>query len=331
MNWFNGTYTWLREKLEAEFPVQITADLRVSEDGKKMAVINHFAGEDPLGVLVDPKAEEDDELPGTTVFYHTFTGNDAAAARECLHAFLESGNHKEERSIVLLRQDPERLFQYAYGHVCSGLISEQALLQDLLPEDIVWQNDVFVLPLKRHMFRCPVCGRRTLLYRGDYIICTECGWEDDGTDDEDRITGPNGDYTIRLYRKKYQHLKRAGIRYDETLHRPELQAQLIWVLSEMSETAATDAPGGVSRHFDCSAFLKFEDAREALHKRLQELGPGYRTGENYCEVLQKVIGMEEIDNDGHYQNCSFCIDDVSADGSGSFSKIFFHLEYTIAV
>ncbi len=42
----------------------------------------------------------------------------------------------------------------------------------------------------------------------DFIIYPECGWEDDGTDRIDELTLPNGDYTIRSYRKKY--LKEKG-------------------------------------------------------------------------------------------------------------------------
>ena len=44
----------------------------------------------------------------------------------------------------------------------------------------------------------------------DFIICPECGWEDDGTDRIDELTLPNGDYTIRSCRKKY--LKEKGKR-----------------------------------------------------------------------------------------------------------------------
>jgi hypothetical protein len=38
---------------------------------------------------------------------------------------------------------------------------------------------------------CPCCRYRSLERRGDYEICRACFWEDDGTDDADRYSGPN--------------------------------------------------------------------------------------------------------------------------------------------
>ena len=44
-----------------------------------------------------------------------------------------------------------------------------------------------------------------------YEICLDCGWEDEGFDEEDddelTIGGPNGDYTIKEYREEYLKLK----------------------------------------------------------------------------------------------------------------------------
>ncbi len=216
MAWFDGTYTWKQEALDAEYPHVITEDLRTSADGTKLAVINHFADEGPLCELADPKVGEEgpapeyERLEGTTVFYHTFTGTAAGKARKCLEAFLEAGNHKDEKSVMLFRQDPGRLFEYSYGHICAGLIRDQEALKMLLPADFDYSQDIYMIPLKRHMFRCPVCGHRTLQYRGDFMICDECHWEDDGTDDEDAPTLLGHDYTIRQWRKMYLQKKKAA-------------------------------------------------------------------------------------------------------------------------
>jgi hypothetical protein len=39
--------------------------------------------------------------------------------------------------------------------------------------------------------RCPCCGYRSLTARAIYEICKVCFWEDDGSDDPDRMSGPN--------------------------------------------------------------------------------------------------------------------------------------------
>lgn len=38
---------------------------------------------------------------------------------------------------------------------------------------------------------CPCCGYRTLRERGGYEICSVCFWEDDGSNDPNRVSGPN--------------------------------------------------------------------------------------------------------------------------------------------
>jgi hypothetical protein len=38
---------------------------------------------------------------------------------------------------------------------------------------------------------CPCCGYRSLEERGNYEICGVCFWEDDGSNDEMRYSGPN--------------------------------------------------------------------------------------------------------------------------------------------
>ncbi len=45
--------------------------------------------------------------------------------------------------------------------------------------------------------KCPVCGKETL---NDYFICPNCGWEYDGTIEEDMYSACN-EATIADYRK----------------------------------------------------------------------------------------------------------------------------------
>ncbi|REK17944.1 MAG: hypothetical protein DWQ37_05330 [Planctomycetota bacterium] len=54
--------------------------------------------------------------------------------------------------------------------------------------------------------RCPCCGYRTLVERGDFDICPVCFWEDDGQDDYDADIvrgGPNGSLSLTVARANY--------------------------------------------------------------------------------------------------------------------------------
>ena len=203
MDWFDGTLNYGEEKIRKEFPVKIADDLRVSGDGKRIAIINRFEYGTELSDLADPKADEGNP---DHEFYHVFTGKDADTARRAIEDFVSHNTDDDGESITLLRADPDRTFMYSYGHICTKLLNEQEKLRTLVT-GVSADENIFVLPLKRYMFKCPVCGKRTLQYRGVNDICTECGWEDEGSDDEDEETGANGDYTIRTYRKKYLELK----------------------------------------------------------------------------------------------------------------------------
>ncbi len=206
MAWFNGTYTWTQEDFEKEYPNRITEDLWQSANGLRLALINHFKEGDPLLDLADPKADEDE--CGKLVFYHPFLGDDAGPARAAFAHYFEMDSQLWPRNFVLFRRDEDRLFEYGGGHICRPILDRQDELQKLLPESIDREQDIYILPLKRYMYSCPVCWERTLPSRGDFIICPECGWEDDGTDNIDRPTLPNGDYTIRSYRKMYLQSKK---------------------------------------------------------------------------------------------------------------------------
>ncbi len=218
MSWFNGEYEETKEEFENRYPVKICKGLCFNEDHTKMALINSFPEGNALFVLADPHAEDED---AETVFYHVFMGADASKAADTVKRFVESDAAKEPENFELMREGPEGFFMYAYGHICLPLLDKQDALRKLLPEDLQEKNDVFVLPLKRHLYRCPVCGMRSLLYRGMFEICPQCGWEDEGIDDEDEepCFCPNGEYTIREYREEvYLPLKKAnpGYRWSDS-------------------------------------------------------------------------------------------------------------------
>ena len=202
-----GKHDYSEAELDENSPLKVTDDLRLSEDGKCLALINTFAPGSLLYRLSDPRAQGNDDR--NHVFYHVFLGKDAAAARQMINEFISAADLEYCSSVALLRKEPDRLFFYSNGHICTSLINKQEDLKALIPEIRNEEDDVFILPLKRFLFHCPVCGQRTLPKRGMFDICDECGWEDEGIDgdDEEPIFCPNGDYTIRQYREEYLKLK----------------------------------------------------------------------------------------------------------------------------
>lgn len=56
-------------------------------------------------------------------------------------------------------------------------------------------------------YTCPCCGHRTLPSRGNYDLCPECDWEDDGQDNHDSDpvrNGPNGSMSLDAARAAYR-------------------------------------------------------------------------------------------------------------------------------
>lgn len=56
-------------------------------------------------------------------------------------------------------------------------------------------------------YSCPCCGHRTLPSRGNYDLCPECDWEDDGQDNHDSALirgGPNGLLSLDNARAEYR-------------------------------------------------------------------------------------------------------------------------------
>ena len=215
MSWFDGimyagAFEETFDKIKKDYPIVITDDLRMSEDRRKIIIIDRFSEDDPLRELSDPRVGN---LNGNK-FYHVFVGDGAAKAWAAVAEFLSSGYGFDCEDIRLIRAEPEIIYEYDNGIICADRICEQMSLKELLPESLKERYDVFVLPMKKYRYPCPVCSKRTLQWRGTFEICDECGWEDDGTTDENEKTTPNGDYTIRTYREKYLKLKRDDPNYS---------------------------------------------------------------------------------------------------------------------
>lgn len=209
MEWFDGTFSTTMEKVEAEYPIKVTEDLRANADKSQIALINRFTKND---FRLDMAAPRMDKKDSNETFYHVFIGDDARYARNFFTAFLASGYGTKAKDVDLFRQESNRLFEYAYGEIPAGQANNQETLESMLPKQMK-SDDVYILPLRVFKYPCPVCGNKTLQWRGMFDICDECGWEDDGTDNEDEETSPNGNDTIRTYRMKYMKLKQENPSY----------------------------------------------------------------------------------------------------------------------
>lgn len=211
MAWFDCTFDTTMEEIEEKYPVKVTEDLRTTEDKSRIAIINRFTESDPRFAPSDP------DLKGKKVFYHIFDGAEARKAREFITRFIADGHGENEEAIDLYRSESGRLSEYSYGELQTESVSDQETLRQTLPEELK-SSEVFILPLKSFLYPCPVCGKRTLEWRGMFIICEECGWEDIGTtalrtDDEGYESMTNGGRSIRTYRADYLKLKQADPDY----------------------------------------------------------------------------------------------------------------------
>jgi hypothetical protein len=67
-------------------------------------------------------------------------------------------------------------------------------------------QDPRTVPPPADLVPCPCCHHPTLRERANFEICAECGWEDDGQDDDDAHVvrgGPNGRLTLAQARLDY--------------------------------------------------------------------------------------------------------------------------------
>lgn len=56
---------------------------------------------------------------------------------------------------------------------------------------------------KRQPLACPVCGKHRFTCKWDYDICPHCGWENDGSE-EDNIGGAN-ELPFSEFKERYEH------------------------------------------------------------------------------------------------------------------------------
>ena len=113
MAWFDGTFDYTKEELNKEFPLSVTKNMRMSEDRKRLAIINDFEEGSEFLDLSDPHAEEPN--PGKHIFYHTFFGEDTVTAKRVIEEFLSKTDENDPERIALFRKDPDRFFMYSFG------------------------------------------------------------------------------------------------------------------------------------------------------------------------------------------------------------------------
>ena len=208
MAWYYGIGNYGPEELEQAFPVVITPNLRTTKDRKRLAIINDYPEGTELYDLSDPKNRED--FSGRHVFYQTFFGADATAAKSAVEAFL-SETEEDGESILLLKKGT-----YAYGHIYAKQLYMQEILRSLLKNTPCSDSDVFMLPLRLFMHRCPICGHRTLETRNHYNTCVECGWEDEPWMEEDIYdpSSANHGFSMVDYRERYLKKKSENPEYS---------------------------------------------------------------------------------------------------------------------
>lgn len=72
------------------------------------------------------------------------------------------------------------------GNMVSNILKKTVIVYGEQPEEYI----------------CLCCGEKTLSTRGEYDICSNCGWEDDGIVEEEKYSNPNH-MTLKQGRKNY--------------------------------------------------------------------------------------------------------------------------------
>ena len=234
MEWFDGTYQVCSADFECFFPKKVATDIYQDEFGKRALLVFDLDSlkKDSWYSTVQRFDHEGNNL----LFYFPIFGKNApkvAAFLKNTCSQYKSASVDDQRSQLMERLKEKNVLSYVYREHehCHLFLRRDAFsedsylillvgrtgfrytyfgayeyvdaLRDNFLQLIRPENTFTPIPLKRLMFRCPVCGAKSLESRGDFEICHECGWEDDGTDDIDSETGPNGGWTIRTYRIHY--------------------------------------------------------------------------------------------------------------------------------
>ncbi|MDE7424430.1 MAG: hypothetical protein K2N51_12215 [Lachnospiraceae bacterium] len=85
---------------------------------------------------------------------------------------------------------------------CESSYDEYSNEQLAVMASSILRKRVFVDGENPKMYPCPCCGKETLSIRGEYDICSNCNWEDDGNEDEDMYSSANH-MTLKQGKKNY--------------------------------------------------------------------------------------------------------------------------------
>lgn len=66
----------------------------------------------------------------------------------------------------------------------------------------ILRKKVFIDGENPKKYYCPCCGKATLTVRGEYDICSNCNWEDDGNEDEEVYSSTNH-MTLKQGKRKF--------------------------------------------------------------------------------------------------------------------------------
>lgn len=85
---------------------------------------------------------------------------------------------------------------------CELSYSEWSNEQLAVMASSILRKRVFVDGENPKKYPCPCCEEETLSVRGEYDICSNCNWEDDGNEDEDKYSSANH-MTLKQGKKNY--------------------------------------------------------------------------------------------------------------------------------
>ena len=233
MPWFDGTFSVSKKECEIIFPNKIAENVFADKFARRGLILFDMdeTSKDARYATIQPY----DKYGNNLVFYFPIFGEDASKIAKfikdnCLDIQQEEIKSQREKTVDSLNDD-ERQYLFPHDQYKSELLSYSSFSEDAYVFLLVGKkedkyillgtfefvnclNDSFdvltneknqytPIPLKKQMYCCPVCGAKSLEFRGYFEICRECGWEDDGADDIDIETLPNGDWTIKQYRINY--------------------------------------------------------------------------------------------------------------------------------
>ena len=224
--WFDGTFEVSRKALNIIFPNKIANNVYSDVVGRRIVVFFNSIDlkNDTKYISVQPYDNKGNDL----LIYFPFFNEDAPKVARFIKEQMDVINQHQLSYEEQLDETKKKLG--IEEHNCELLkyhtFSETSLAVLLVEEstgtlilvgtyeyvDALSQNyDVLcdsdntytAIPLRRIKYTCPICGSKSLDFRGYFEICRECGWEDDGHEGLDDVTLPNGNWTIKEYRINY--------------------------------------------------------------------------------------------------------------------------------